>query len=404
MVRSIVVVGGGIVGAATAYFAAREGLQVTLLEQHERAYGASGRNAGYVWLHCRNPGWALDISLAGRRLYDELRGQLPVPFDFRAEGGLIYFTDDRQGPVFEEFVAARRNDGLDMSLLTGSEVRDLVKPIRPDVAGASFCADDAQIVTTTFVHALVEGALAEGAQVLEGVEVTRLIHAEDRIVGVESTAGHFLADRTIVATGAWTRHLLAANGIEASIGGERLQVLATTPLPPGQIRPVVYGPQSAKQYQLFRRLPSWDEQVFTTPEERRTGEWLLSLVCQRPNGELVFGCPMDYPEHVDLWPTVRGLSTTLRYIEEDFPSLAGVGVDRVWAGVLPYTSDQLPIVDEVTPGLIVASGHVFGNSAGPMTGKLISQMLSGREPEMDMSPLRFGRELDPIVPGTIVHW
>jgi glycine/D-amino acid oxidase-like deaminating enzyme len=127
-------------------------------------------------------------------------------------------------------------------------------------------------------------------------------------------------------------------------------------------------------------------------------------VCQRPNGELVFGCPMDYPESVDLWPTVRGLSTTLRYIEEDFPSLAGVGVERVWAGVLPYTSDQLPIVDEVLPGLIVASGHVFGNSAGPMTGKLVSQLLVGREPEMDLSPLRYDRELDPIVPGTIVHW
>jgi glycine/D-amino acid oxidase-like deaminating enzyme len=246
MARSVVVVGGGIVGAATAYFAAREGLQVTLIEQHERAHGASGRNAGYVWLHCRNPGWALEISLAGRRLYDELRSDLPVPFEFRAEGGLIYFTDERQGPVFEEFVAARTHDGLDMSLLSGAEVRDLVKPIRPDVIGGSYCAQDAQIVTSTFVHALVEGALSEGARVFEGTEVTRLIHAEDTIVGVDSTAGTFLADATVVATGAWTRQLLAGNGVEVRIGGERLQVLATQPLPLGQIRPVVYGPQSAK--------------------------------------------------------------------------------------------------------------------------------------------------------------
>ena len=74
---SVVVVGGGLVGTATAYYAAREGMQVTLLEQRHTGYGASGRNPGFVWLHCRNPGWALEISLAGRALYDELARDLP---------------------------------------------------------------------------------------------------------------------------------------------------------------------------------------------------------------------------------------------------------------------------------------------------------------------------------------
>ena len=77
VMRSVVVVGGGLVGTATAYFAAREGMQVTLLEQRHTGYGASGRNPGFVWLHCRNPGWGLEISLAGRALYDELAHDLP---------------------------------------------------------------------------------------------------------------------------------------------------------------------------------------------------------------------------------------------------------------------------------------------------------------------------------------
>ena len=58
---SVIVVGGGLVGTSTAYFAAREGLQVTLLEQQHPGYGASGRNPGFVWLHCRNPGWPLEV-------------------------------------------------------------------------------------------------------------------------------------------------------------------------------------------------------------------------------------------------------------------------------------------------------------------------------------------------------
>jgi len=168
MKRSIIVVGGGLVGASTAYFTAREGLDVTLLEMRERGYGASGRNAGFVWLHTRNPGWGLEISLAGRRLYDQLKEELPVPFEFRADGGLIYFTDERQAPVFEQFVEARRKDGLDMSLIHAREVRRLVQPIREDVLGASFCADDAQVKSPDVVNALVEGAIAEGARVREG--------------------------------------------------------------------------------------------------------------------------------------------------------------------------------------------------------------------------------------------
>lgn len=403
MTTSVVVVGGGLVGASTAYFAAREGLDVTLVEMEKRAFGASGRNPGYVWLHCRNPGWALNISLAGRRLYEQLLEDLPVPFEFRAEGGVIYFTDERQAPVFDQFVRARRADGLDMSLLDASEVRDLVKPIRPDVLGGSFCANDAQINTPEVVNALVEGAIAEGAKVLEGVAARRLIHAEGRVIGVETTDGNRLADKIVIATGAWTQKLLAENGVEAPIGRERLQVVATKPLPM-QIKPVVYGPQTAKQYELFRVLPAWDEDAFITDEERRTGEWMLSLVAQRANGEMLFGCPMDYPADVDLDPTVHGIASTLRYIEQDFPSLAGVGIDRVWAGVLPFTSDMVPIVDEVLPGMIVAAGHVFGNSAGPMTGKLLSQLLVGAEPEIDMSDLRFGRPLEPVIPGQIVHW
>src|SRR5207237_4050714 len=90
-VTRVVVVGAGIVGCSAAYFAAREGARVTLVEREHVAFGASGRNPGFVWLHCRNPGIALELSLASRRLYPELADELPEDFGFRPNGGLIYF-------------------------------------------------------------------------------------------------------------------------------------------------------------------------------------------------------------------------------------------------------------------------------------------------------------------------
>ncbi|WP_423181259.1 NAD(P)/FAD-dependent oxidoreductase [Arthrobacter sp. NyZ413] len=403
MSSSVLVVGGGLVGTSTAYFAAREGLNVTLLEQKHVAYGASGRNPGFVWLHCRNPGWALDVSLKGRDLYDQLRHDLPVPFEFRAEGGLIYFHDDRQEAVFKEFVAARQADGLDMSLIDGKEVKSLVGPVRNDVVGASFCANDAQINTPTVVAALAAGARAEGARLQEGVTVTKLIVADGRVIGVETNEGNFFADTVVIATGAWTQKLMQASGYDVPVGRERLQIMATKPLP-RQIRPVVYGPNATKAYSLFRNLPSWDDELFRSRIEEETGFSLLTLASQRANGEILIGCPMDYPGDVDLFPTLGGLSALTEDILADFPGLRGAGIDRVWAGVLPFTSDMVPIVDEIFPGLIVGAGHVFGNSSGPMTGKLISQMLLGEQLEVDMTEVRWNRELDPVIPGHSVQW
>ncbi|MFJ4029943.1 NAD(P)/FAD-dependent oxidoreductase [Paenarthrobacter sp. NPDC089989] len=403
MSNSVLIVGGGLVGTSSAYFAAREGLDVTLLEQKHVGYGASGRNPGFVWLHCRNPGWALNISLKGRSLYDQLRQDLPVPFEFRAEGGLIYFYDDRQEQVFKEFVAARQADGLDMSLIDGKEVRSLVGPIRDDVLGASFCANDAQINTPTVVAALAAGARAEGATLREGITVSKLIFSGDRIIGVETNEGNFFADKVVIASGAWTEKLMRASGLEVPIGRERLQVMATKPLPQ-QIKPVVYGPNATKTYSLFRNLPSWDDDLFRSKIEEETGYSLLTLAAQRANGEILIGCPMDYPSEVDLFPSLDGLKALAEDTINDFPGLKKVGIDRVWAGVLPFTSDMVPVIDEIAPGLVMAAGHVFGNSAGPMTGKLISQLLTGQEPEVDISEAKWNRQLDPVIPGATVHW
>lgn len=400
---SVVVVGGGLVGTSTAYYAAREGMQVTLLEQRHTGYGASGRNPGFVWLHCRNPGWALEISLAGRALYDELLRDLPVPFEFRADGGIIYFKTPEQGVVFEEFVKARQADGLDMELIDGAAVRDMVGPIRPDVLGASFCGNDAQINTPTVVAALAEGARSEGVDVREGIEVSALVESGHSVVGVDTNEGRFTADIVVIATGAWTRKLLAEQGIDAQIGIERLQVLATVPRPL-DIKPVVYGPLAAKQYALFTNLASWNVDDFLAPYETEAGNWMLQLVSQRANGETLLGCPMDYPDGITHDVTLKGLQDTSLAILDDFPGLRDVAIDRMWAGVLPFTSDQHPIVDFVRPGLFLAAGHIFGNAAGPMTGKAVGQMLAGKEPEIDMSPCRWDRVLQSVAAGEPMHW
>ena len=399
----IVVVGGGIVGCATAYFAARDGVRVTLVEREHVAFGASGRNPGFVWLHCRNSGIALDLSLASRRLYPQLVEELPEDFGFRASGGLIYFTTPEQGEVFGEFVAARRRDGLEVELVDGAQVRRLVPPIREDVLGGSFCPLDAQIDTPRFVRALAAGARAHGAEIREGVAVTALRRDGERVVGVETSDGTIDAETVVVAAGAWTPPVLATIGVDAKVGGERLQVLATEPLP-RMIEPVVYGPLATKQYALFRDLPSYDVAHFTAPYEDEAAIELLLLASQRATGEILLGCPMDYPAELDQRPTFAGLAAIVHGFELDFPGLRDVPISRMWAGLLPYTSDTLPIIDTSIDGLVIASGHVYGNSAGPITGKLVAQLVAGGEPEFDLHECTLDRGLTLREAGTAARW
>jgi glycine/D-amino acid oxidase-like deaminating enzyme len=403
MSRSVVVVGGGIVGCATAYFCAREGMRVTLLEKETLAYGASGRNPGFLWLHCRMPGFALDIARAGRALYPRLLEDLPGGFEFRASGGLMFFSTPEQARVFEEFVDSRQRDGLDMSLIDGAEVRRLVPPIRDDVLGASYCPEDAQIVTPTVVAAFARGAQAEGATIRERVTVERLAVSGDAVVGVETNAGRIQADAVVVATGAWSTALLSTVNVDVPIGGERLQVMSTAPQP-FRIEPVVMGPLATKQYALFRDLPSWDPSHFSDASAQDNGLVLLPLLAQRKSGELYIGCATDYPGDLDPTTTLTGLTQIAEGIAEDFPSLRDVPITRVWAGNLPFTSDQAPVIDEAMPGLFVGAGHVFGNTAGPITGQVISELIAGRQPTFDISRCRFGRPLDPIIVGEPTHW
>jgi glycine/D-amino acid oxidase-like deaminating enzyme len=403
MNERVVVVGGGIVGCATAYFASRNGADVTLVEREHVAFGASGRNPGFVWLHCRNPGIALELSLASRRLYPELVDELPEDFGFRASGGLIYFTTPDQGDVFAEFAEARRSDGLEVELVDGAEVRRMVSPIREDVLGGSFCPLDAQIDTPRFVRALAAGARAHGADVREGVAVTGLRRDGERVVGVETSDGAIGADAVVVAAGAWTPPILATIDVDVKVGGERLQVLATEPLP-RLIEPVVYGPLATKQYALFRDLPSYDVAHFTAPYEDEAAMELLLLASQRATGEILLGCPMDYPAELDQRPTFAGLAAIVHGFELDFPGLRDAPISRMWAGLLPYTSDTLPIIDTSIAGLVIASGHVYGNSAGPITGKLIAQLLAGDDPELDLRECALDRGLALREAGTAARW
>ena len=115
---------------------------------------------------------------------------------------------------------------------------------------------------------------------------------------------------------------------------------------------------------------------------------------------------MDYPEQLDDRMPAGGLKMTLDALLETFPNYRGLGIEGVWTGLLPATADSLPIVDEVdeVPGLLLATGHVYGNLAGPITGKLVAELISGEDLTLPLDELALDRASLVEASDGVIRW
>ncbi|MFL5674615.1 MAG: NAD(P)/FAD-dependent oxidoreductase [Chloroflexota bacterium] len=398
----VLVIGGGIVGAATAYHLARRGVSVTLLEGDRLASGATGRNLGFIWLHTRKKGPELDLVMGTRNGLESLPDELGEDFGLRCRGGLTYAVTEDQAVVMREFVDSRVADGVPMEYLTGDEARSLA-PILPDsVVAASYCPLDAQMDSVRYVRAFANAAQRAGATIVEGASVRTLEATGRRITRVETDRGPIVAGQVVLAAGAWTPFLGAQLGLDIPIHPMRLQIVQTEPMPP-RLDLLLYGPAAVKQYSIFQGLPSFRPETFATDLEDRLGLALLESACQKDDGSYLLGCAMDYPGF-DWQPSLEGVSLVADGLSTAIPELRAARFARAWAGILPFTTDNLPIIGRPAAfdDLIVAAGHVFGNGAGPTTARLVSDLICGTEPALDMTPFQPDRpSLQPVAEGSV---
>jgi glycine/D-amino acid oxidase-like deaminating enzyme len=311
----------------------------------------------------------------------------------RPSGGMIYFTDERQAPLFRAFIAERREAGLPMELIDGKAAREHCPILSEKVLGASWNPLDAHQNTAKLVEALVAAAKRHGAELRSACPVERLAIEAGRCVGVVTTAGETIpAGKVVLAAGAWSPKLLAPLGLGLPISAMRLQVVETEPAP-FRFEPLLYGPTAVKQYAYIRALPDYSEEGAWHPIERQfPGIEFLELAAQRRDGRIRLGCPMDFPG-LDDRPTIAGIALTLAVLTENLPAIKNLAIERVYAGLLPETPDALPVLDPDPgiEGLVINAGHVFGNLAGPLSGKMIAQHLAGEATEFDLAQFRLDR-------------
>ena len=344
----VVIVGGGVIGCASAWFLAREGVSVTLVEREDVAAQASGAAAGMLlpFGETEEEGpfleWAERSLALFPELCAELRERSGVDPEFEPSGALHVAADASEASALRARV--RRLVGRELEWLEPGEARDLEPQLAPDLAGALFSPREAHVRSPLLAQACAAAAQGLGARIERGVSFERLRFEGGRVIGVETSAGRRDAGAVLLCAGVWTPPALP---LALPIEPVRGQILSLDNCSP-PLRHLIVGGAAYL-------VPKRDARVVVGATEERVG--------------------------FDRRVTSAGVAALLAAAPRLVPSLADCAFRDAWAGLRPCTPDGLPVIGRIpgSDGLLVASGHHRnGVLLAPVTAGLVTDLILGK--------------------------
>ena len=410
---SVLVIGSGVIGAATAYYLAQAGSRVTILDRGQFGHGASHGNCGYVCpshvLPLAVPGairgalssmfrpnapfyipprldpalWGWLLRFAGnchtdqvnrtaiarhallqssRRLYEELLNGSLTDCEWEPIGILFVYQTQAE---FDHFAAIDRRltmeFGVSAEPLNGTQLVELEPAIKPGMAGAWYYRCDGHLRSDHLMKSWRRVLEAAGVEIRDQTEFLNFRQEAGRAVAARTSAGEMTADSYVMAAGAWTGRWASELG-------------CTLPIQPG------------KGYSLTMPRPRLCPKYPMILEEHRVA------VTPWKSGYRL-GSTMELGVFDDsINPQRLGLLTSgaAHYLHE--PACEPV-LER-WAGLRPMSADDLPIID-FSPRLenvFIAAGHgMVGVAMSPATGRLAAELLLGLPPHVEPGAYRVGR-------------
>ena len=381
----VVVIGGGIIGAAIAYFLSSHKIKVILLERSGIASGSSGACDGAVVMQTKKPGLHLKLALKSHALLSQMQDQLPVPIEYEKSGGLIVMETEDEKTAMKHFVEAQRQAGLDVELLDHNQLRALAPCLSHHLVGATYSPGDAKINPIALTLGFAMGAKQMGTQILAGTAVLDIEIEKSQISAVVTTAGKIKTRTVVNATGVYASEIGRMLGIEIPIKPRRGQLLVT------EVQPVLLKPWLGSANYIAAKF---------NPQLAKEGTGGVSID-QTQNGNLLLGSTREFAGY-DKRTTVEGLKKVAARAVQILPALKHVNLIRSFAGLRPYTPDGLPILGKVEKikGLIMAAGHEGdGIALSAITGKLISELVLEGKTNAALDSLNLNRFSTEKVPA-----
>jgi len=414
MSKEIIIIGGGIIGLCSAYYLQKEGHQVTVIDQSDFSNGASYVNAGYITpshiISLAAPGiitkgikwmfnsaspfyvkprfdldffkWAIafkksatatkvassipvlkEMNLISRTLFEEMHTSKDFDFFYEHKGLMMFYKTDKAGE--EEWNVGKKaiDLGLKVENLSKEEVQKIEKKVDLNIKGAVYYHSDAHMTPNEFMPQLKSFLLKNGVSFIENQAIDELLILGDKISAIKTKNQEFKADEFVIAAGSWTPELVKKLGISIPI-------------------------QAGKGYRINVERPTnisipailMEAKVAVTPM----------------NGFTRFAGTMEIGGINHTINPVR-VNAIVNAAENYYNNLKINEEEKVTAqcGLRPCSPDGLPFIGKISSikNATIASGHaMMGWSLGPVTGKLVSEIIDNKKTSLDIQPFSVERK------------
>jgi len=413
----VVVIGGGIIGVAAAYYLARKGLRVAVLEKGIVGGEQSSRNWGW----CRAQLRALPevpLAKAALDLWGGLDEELKSSTGFRRTGMLVVTKDPAEIANWEKWLAEAKDYEIPGGIVSAGEVSAMIPATSEKWIGGLYAPDDGRAEPSRAAPAYAEAARRAGVTIHQNCAARGWETTGGKISSVVTEKGSIRTSAILCAGGAWTSLLLRRQGISFPQSGVFATVFRTQPAPQ-----VIEGGVGSPGFS-FRRNEEGGYtvamrgrgRVEITPQGMRYARQFLPMLLLRAKGlDLGVGRSLfDGPGAIASWRLDRTspfermrildpafdqslVEEAMAQFRAGYPILKDTDVAESWGGYIDATPDAVPVISEVekASGVYIASGfsgHGFGMA--PAAARLAADLVTGDTAIVDPAPYRYGRFFD----------
>ncbi len=384
-IKDVVVIGAGVMGTATAYYLAKSGLKVTLIDRGDLAAGASGACDAETCSLDHAPGFDANLANMARGLYHRLVHELMFDIEYRQYGMLVLIETDKERTFMQDRLEKHMRNGLPGRYLEADELYKREPLLGPGLIGALESPVDGAVQSMNVCIAFTKTARERyGLEVRLHEDVTGIKREKGRVVSVLTERSEIPTAAVVNCAGSWAPLIGKMVDIDIPIKPRKGQLCVIEPTAPLL---------STHCFEAFYVVNKFHPELADNPDSIQEKYGIAFSHEPTAAGTTLIGGSRAFKGY-DVSTDINVAQVILNRAKRFIPALEKLHVIRTYCGLRPYCEDHISIISPVeeVPGYYINAGaEGDGIGIAPVAGLLMSQLIQGHEPIVDPKPLSWNR-------------